>query len=58
MIFLQEVPAETTGFMVAGFAVIFGVMLVYILSIYLRKRNLLRDIQVLEDMESGDQSTG
>jgi hypothetical protein len=48
---LQEAPAETTGYMIAGYAVIFGVMLLYVASLYIRKRNLLRDLEVLEEME-------
>ena len=51
---LQEAPAETTGYMIAGYAVIFGVMLLYVASLYIRKRNLLRDLGVLEEME-GDE---
>jgi hypothetical protein len=51
---LQEAPAETTGYMIAGYAVIFGVMLLYVASLYIRKRNLLRDLEVLEEME-GDE---
>jgi hypothetical protein len=48
---LQEAPAETTGYMIAGYAIIFGVMLLYVASLYIRKRNLLRDLEVLEEME-------
>lgn len=48
---LQEAPAETTGYMIAGYGVIFGVMLLYVASLYIRKRNLLQDLDVLEEME-------
>ena len=51
---LQEAPAETTGYMIAGYGVIFGVMLLYVASLYIRKRNLLQDLDVLEEME-GDE---
>lgn len=49
---LQEGPAETTGYMVAGYAVIFGVMLIYLVSLVIRWRNLKQDMQVLHDLEA------
>jgi hypothetical protein len=48
---LQEAPAETTGYMIAGYVVIFGAMLVYLLSLLVRNRNLSQDLEVLEEME-------
>ena len=48
--FFQEAPADTTTYMIAGYAVIFGVMLLYVLSLYLRKRNLERDLEVLQEI--------
>ncbi len=48
----QEAPADTTTFMVAGYAVIFGVMLLYIISLYIRKLNLERDLEVLQEIEA------
>jgi len=50
--FFQEAPADTTTFMIAGYAVIFGVMLLYILSLNIRKRNLERDLEVLQEIET------
>jgi hypothetical protein len=37
--------------MIAGYAVIFGVMLIYLISLYLRQRNLKQDLEVLDDLE-------
>ena len=48
----QEAPADTTTFMIAGYAVIFGVMLLYIISLYIRKLNLERDLEVLQEIEA------
>ena len=50
--FLQQAPAETTRYMVAGYSVIFGVMLLYVISIFIRRRNLKRDLQILDEMEA------
>jgi len=50
--FFQEAPADTTTFMIAGYAVIFGVMLLYVISLNIRKRNLERDLDVLQEIEA------
>ena len=50
--FFQEAPADTTTFMIAGYAVIFGVMLFYVISLNIRKRNLERDLEVLQEIEA------
>ena len=42
---------DTTGFLVLGYVVIFGVMFLYILSLYLRRRNLDIDMEPLKDLE-------
>jgi hypothetical protein len=51
---LQEGPANTTTYMIAGYAVIFGVMLIYLISLYLRRRNLEQDLDVLHEIQEGD----
>jgi len=48
---LQDAPAETTGYMIAGYIVIFGVMLVYLISLMVRNRSLGQDLEVLEDLQ-------
>lgn len=47
----QEAPADTTIYMIAGYAVIFGVMLIYLISLSLRRRSLKEDLRILEDLE-------
>ncbi|MBK5108463.1 MAG: hypothetical protein JJE12_10030 [Anaerolineales bacterium] len=49
---LQEGPADTTSYMIAGYAVIFGVMLLYLISLMVRQRNLQKDLEVLEEIQS------
>lgn len=51
---IQQAPAETTTYMVAGYSVIFGIMLIYIISLVLRNRNLKRDMQSLHELERQD----
>jgi hypothetical protein len=48
---LQESPANTTNYMIAGYAVIFGVMLIYLISIYVRRRNLKQELELLEELQ-------
>ena len=44
-------PIETTNYMIAGYTVIFGVMLVYLVSLFARWRKLTQDTQVLQELE-------
>ena len=48
----QQAPAETTRYMVAGYSVIFTVMFLYIISLFIRRRNLKRDLEMLNEMET------
>ena len=48
---LQDAPAETTSYMIAGYVVIFGVMLVYLVSLVMRIRSLKQDLEILEELQ-------
>lgn len=50
MLFL-ETPPDTSQYMVAGYAIAFGVMLIYVVSMFIRSRNLKRDLSMLEEMD-------
>jgi len=52
---LQEGPADTTSYMIAGYAIIFGVMLLYLSSLLVRQRNLEKDLEVFEEIQGEDQ---
>ena len=54
MIFLQQGPPDTTGYMIFGYVVIFAVMFLYLASLVVRNRNLQRDAEILEDLEEQD----
>jgi CcmD family protein len=49
--FNLEIPPDTSQYMIAGYAISFIVMLVYVFSLYLRSRNLKRDLSMLEEMD-------
>jgi CcmD family protein len=47
----QEGPAQTTNYMIFGYAVIFGAIFLYIASLYLRRRNLQQDLEAMKDIQ-------
>lgn len=49
MIFFQTGTAETTGYMILGFAEIFGALALHLISLRLRRRSLERDLEILEE---------
>ena len=51
---LLEGPANTNTYMIAGFSVIFGIMLLYVLSLIIRRRNLTQDLELLRELDSGE----
>jgi hypothetical protein len=52
---LQEGPAQTANYMIAGYSVIFGVMALYLVSLIVRRRNLKQDLDTLEEIEEAQQ---
>ncbi len=49
---LQQIPpADTVNYMIAGYAVIFGVILIYLVSLALRQRTYKRDEEMLDELE-------
>jgi len=46
-----DAPANTVSYMIAGFVVIFGVMIIYLVSLVIRHRNLNQDLHTLEELE-------
>jgi hypothetical protein len=51
MFWQVEPPADTISYMIAGFAVIFGFMALYLVSLVVRNRNLQRDLETLEELD-------
>ena len=45
-------PANTDSYMIAGFVVSFITMGIYLLSMYVRNRNLKRDLETYESMDA------
>lgn len=43
---------DTTSFMYLGFGVIFTVMALHLFSLYRRRRNLITDLELLEEIQA------
>jgi hypothetical protein len=50
-LFAQEPTPDTSAYMIAGYAVIFSIMLIYLISLIIRNRNLKKDYEMLEEIE-------
>lgn len=50
----MEGPSDSLNYMIAGYAVIFGVMLAYLVSLIVRWKNLRRDETMLKDLEDNE----
>ena len=49
--FFQDPTPNSSAYMIAGYAVAFLVMALYVASLYLRARNLNQDATTLEELE-------
>lgn len=49
MTIFQIGPAETTGYMILGFVIIFGVLALHLISLRLRRQSLERDLAILKE---------
>ncbi|MEW5828714.1 MAG: hypothetical protein AB1846_07470 [Chloroflexota bacterium] len=47
----QDAPANTSGYMIAGYIIAFTVMTIYVISLVSRWRNLQRDLDTLEELD-------
>ena len=50
----MDAPADTLNYMIAGYAVIFGIMLIYLVSLLARWKNLRKDADLLKELEKKD----
>lgn len=51
MLFDQSTP-DTSIYMIAGYTIFFLIAAIYLVSFYVRARNLRRDLETLESIES------
>jgi hypothetical protein len=48
----MEITPDTSSYMIAGFVVTFVTMGIYVASLYIRSRNLKRDVETLESIQA------
>lgn len=48
---METIP-DTSGYMIAGYVITFVTMGLYILSVYLRNKNLNQDLETLKSLEA------
>lgn len=53
--FLQIPTPDTSGYMIAGYAIAFITMALYVASMAMRSRNLNQDLTTLEEMDKSAQ---
>ena len=49
----MDAPADTLSYLIAGYSVIFGVMILYMVSLVVRWRSLTQDEVTLKELEEG-----
>ncbi len=52
----MDTPANTLSYFIAGYAVIFGVLLIYMVSLIIRWGNLRRDEKMLLELDKKEES--
>jgi hypothetical protein len=50
--FFQEATPDTSGYMIAGYAVFFIISAIYLISLTIRNRSLQRDLETLESLDA------
>ena len=53
---LHETPISTFNFMLLGFGVILGIMTLFLISLVARFRNLRRDLELLQEIETDERT--
>jgi hypothetical protein len=51
-------PADTLGYMVAAYAIIFVVLLIYLASLFIRWKNLRQDEETFSELEKKESTSG
>jgi hypothetical protein len=48
---LLQAPADTNGYYIAGYAVFFTVMTIYLAVLFMRNRNLQQEYELLKELD-------
>jgi hypothetical protein len=55
--FFQDAPPDTSSYMILGYAIFFGISILYVVSLAIRRRNLELDLRTLEAMQAEAKSS-
>ena len=55
--FLLDAPPDTSAYMIAGYVVFFIVAAIYLISLFVRSRNINQDMTTLEAIEKENKLT-
>ena len=50
--FFDQVPPDTSVYMIAGYSIFFLITAIYLVSLLVRARNLRRDLDTLESLQT------
>ena len=53
--FILDTPPDTSAYMIAGYTIFFILIILYLISIFIRTRNLNQDLSILERMKEQTQ---
>ena len=54
--FILDTPPDTSTYMIAGYTIFFILIILYLISIFIRTRNLNQDLTILESMKDQSQT--
>ncbi len=55
--FIQDTPPNTSTYMIAGYTIFFILIILYLVSLFIRTRNLNQDLTILESLKEQSQAT-
>ncbi len=57
LLIAMEAPPDTSGYMIAGYVVIFVAILAYIASLFIRQRKLSAEFKMLQEVKGQEGET-
>ncbi|GEM_PF-222435 len=54
--FILDTPPDTSTYMIAGYSIFFILIILYLISLFIRTRNLNEDLSILESMKEQSQT--
>jgi hypothetical protein len=55
--FILDTPPDTSAYMIAGYTIFFILIILYLISLFIRTRNLNQDLTILESIKEQSQAS-